>query len=160
GARGLSHAGAIQALEELGYRPELVVGASMGAIVGALYAAGYSVEQIRDTIAQENWLERFAPEPMLVGPQRDPRLPLFDFGISSGRFFDGFLASTGINQRLIELLFDAGVRARNDYDDLPIRYRAVTADMSTGAEFVIGAGDLPRAVRASMAVPGVFAPVR
>ncbi|HEX2165608.1 MAG TPA: patatin-like phospholipase family protein [Longimicrobiales bacterium] len=159
GARGLSHAGAIVALEELGYRPHLVVGTSMGAIVGALYAAGYSPEQIRSIIARENWLERFATEPMLVGAERDPRRPLFDFGISRGRFYGGFLASTGINQRLIELLFDPGVRARNDFNALPIRYRAVTADLSTGEEFVIGGGDLPRAVRASMAVPGVFPPV-
>jgi len=159
GARGLSHAGALLALEELGYRPSLVVGTSMGAIVGALYSAGYPAERIRAIIAEENWLERFASEAILVGAARDPRRPLISFGISSGRFYGGFLASTGINQRLVELLFDAGVRARNDFDRLPLRYRAVTADLSTGAEFAIGAGDLPRAVRASMAVPGVFAPV-
>lgn len=160
GARGLSHAGAIQALEEIGYRPDLVVGASMGAIVGALYAAGHSPDEIRDIIARENWLERFAAEPMLVGAERHPRRPLLGFGISSGRFYGGFLSSSGINQRLIELLFDAGVRAHNDFDSLPIRYRAVTADLATGEEFVVARGDLPRAVRASMAVPGVFAPVR
>jgi predicted acylesterase/phospholipase RssA len=160
GARGLSHAGAIVALEEIGYRPDLVVGTSMGAIVGALYAAGYPPEQIRDIIGRENWLERFAAEPVLASAEREPRRPLLGFGISRGRFYGGFLSSTGINQRLIELLFDAGVRARNDYDHLPVRYRAVTADLSTGAEFVVAGGDLPRAVRASMAVPGVFAPVR
>ena len=160
GARGLSHAGALVALEELGYRPDLVVGTSMGAIVGALYAAGHPPEEIRGIIARENWLERFSAEPMLVGPEREPRRPLFHFGISRGRFYGGFLPSTGINQRLIELLFDVGVRARNDYDLLPIRYRAVATDLSTGAEVVLDAGDLPRAVRASMAVPGVFAPVR
>jgi predicted acylesterase/phospholipase RssA len=160
GARGLSHAGAIVALEELGYRADLVVGTSMGAIIGALYAAGHEPERIRDIIADENWLERFAADPVLMGPERDARRPLLSFGISRGRFYGGFLSSTGINQRLIELLFDAGVRARNDYDQLPIRYRAVTADLSTGAEFVIADGDLPRAVRASMAVPGVFSPVQ
>ena len=160
GARGLSHAGALVALEELGYRADLVVGTSMGAIIGALYAAGHEPDRIREIIADENWLERFAADPVLVGPERDPRRPLLSFGISRGRFYGGFLSSTGINQRLIELLFDAGVRARNDYDQLPIRYRAVTADLSTGAEFVIAGGDLPRAVRASMAVPGVFSPVQ
>lgn len=160
GARGLSHAGAIVALEELGYRPSLVAGTSMGAIVGALYAAGYPAEQIRTIIARENWLERFASEPILIGARREPRRPLLGFGISRGRFYGGFLSSTGINQRLVELLFDPGVRARNDFDNLPIRYRAVAADLSTGAAVVLARGDLPRAVRASMAVPGVFAPVQ
>src|SRR5690606_14037808 len=102
---------------------------------------------------------RFASAPMVIGAEREQRRPLFTSGITRGRFYGGFLASTSINQRLIELLFDAGVRARNDFDQLPIRYRAVTADLATGDELMIGAGDLPRAVRASMAVPGVFAPV-
>jgi predicted acylesterase/phospholipase RssA len=160
GARGLSHAGAIVALEELGYRPAFVVGTSMGAIVGALYAAGYQPTEIRDIIGRENWLERFAAEPLLLGPDRNARRALFGFGINRGRFYGGFIAETGINQRLIELLFDAGVRAGNDFDALPLSYRAVAADLATGAEVVLAAGDLPRAVRASMAVPGVFAPVR
>jgi predicted acylesterase/phospholipase RssA len=160
GARGLSHAGAIVALEELGYRPALVAGTSMGAIVGALYAAGYSADEIRAIVARENWLERFAAEPLLVGPRREPRRALLGFGIGRGRFFGGFIPETGINQRLIELLFDAGVRARNDFDALPIRYRAIAADLADGSLVVLGSGDLPRAVRASMAVPGMFAPVR
>jgi predicted acylesterase/phospholipase RssA len=160
GARGLSHAGALVALEQLGYRPPLVVGTSMGAIVGALYAAGLPAAEIRDIIARENWLERFAGESLLLGPRREARRPLLSFGIGSGRVFGGFIPETGINQRLVEMLFDAGVRANNDFDALPLRYRAVAADLATGAEVVLARGDLPRAVRASMAVPGVFAPVR
>lgn len=160
GARGLSHAGAIAALEELGYRPAFVTGASMGAIIGALYAAGYPAAQIREIIADENWLERMASAPVTIGPDRSARRPLLGFGISSGRFYGGVLSSPGIDQRLIELLFDAGVRARNDFDRLPVPYRPVAADLATGEEVVLSGGDLPRAVRASMAVPGAFAPVR
>jgi predicted acylesterase/phospholipase RssA len=85
GARGLAHAGAIVALEELGYQPAPIVGASMGAIVGALYAAGYPAADIRAIIRDENWLERFASAPVLFGPMRDPRRPLITFGISSVR---------------------------------------------------------------------------
>ncbi|HEX6309342.1 MAG TPA: patatin-like phospholipase family protein [Longimicrobiales bacterium] len=160
GARGLAHAGAIVALEELGYRPPLVVGTSMGAIIGALYGAGYTAEQIRTIVAGENWLELMTAAPIPVGAEREQLRPLLGFGISRGRFYGSFLSAPGIDQRLIELLFDAGVRARNDFDALPVRYRAVTADLATGAEVVLGEGDLPRAVRASMAVPGAFAPVR
>ncbi|HEX6135682.1 MAG TPA: patatin-like phospholipase family protein [Longimicrobiales bacterium] len=160
GARGLAHAGAIVALEELGYRPSLVVGTSMGAIIGALYGAGYTAEQIRTIVAGENWLELMIAAPIPVGADRELVRPLLGFGISRGRFYGSFLSAPGIDQRLIELLFDAGVRARNDFDALPVPYRAVTADLATGRELVLASGDLPRAVRASMAVPGAFAPVR
>ncbi|MEX1184152.1 MAG: patatin-like phospholipase family protein [Gemmatimonadota bacterium] len=159
GARALSHAGAVVALEQLGYDPPLVVGTSMGAIIGALYAAGYSPDETYRTILEENWLVRFAAEPVLVGQQRMPLRPVLSFGLSRGRFYEGFIPTTGVNLRLVELLFDAGARARNDFDRLPRRYRAVAADLATGAEVVLSGGDLPRAVRASMAVPGAFAPI-
>jgi NTE family protein len=116
GARGLAHAGAIVALEELGYAMPLVVGTSMGAIIGALYAAGYDPEAIRSIIADENWLERFAAEPVPTGPDREPRRPLLVLGLGSGRAPDGLVLATGVNLRLVELLFDAGARARNDFD--------------------------------------------
>jgi len=160
GARGLAHAGAIVALEELGYEFDVVAGTSMGAIIGALYAAGYDAHEIRDIIARENWLERFAAQPVVLGAQRVPRRPQLSFGLGDGRVHEGIVATTGVNQRLLELLFDAGVHAGNDFDALPRRYRAVATDLSTGAEVVLDRGDLPRAVRASMAVPGAFAPVR
>jgi predicted acylesterase/phospholipase RssA len=159
GARGLSHAGSLLALEELGYQPHLVVGTSMGAIVGALYAAGYPAADIRRIIADENWLERFSAVPILIGAERSPRRPLLSFGLNGARFYEGLLPTTGVNRRLVELLFDAGAVARNDFDRLPRRYRAVAADLATGHQVVLDSGDLPRAVRASMAVPGAFAPI-
>lgn len=158
-ARGLAHGGALLALEQLGYDPPVVVGTSMGAIMGALYAAGYEPEQIWDVTGIERWLARFSARPVAIGPDRIPVRPLLEIGIGRGRAYEGLVSAIGVNQRLVELLFDAGVRARNDFDSLPRRYRAVATDLSTGEQVVLGAGDLPRAVRASMAVPGAFAPV-
>jgi predicted acylesterase/phospholipase RssA len=159
GARGLAHGGALVALEQLGYDAELVVGTSMGAIVGAMYAAGMTPAEIRADIAAENWLVRFAAEAVAVGHARQPLRPALAVGLNRRRFYEGFVATTRVNLRLVELLFDAGVRAQNDFDRLPRRYRAIAADLATGAEVVLAAGDLPRAVRASMSVPGAFAPV-
>jgi predicted acylesterase/phospholipase RssA len=157
-SRGIAHAGALVALEELGYDPAVVVGTSMGAIIGALYAAGYAPDEIRRVTSAEPWLERFSARPLPLGPGRLPVRPLVELGIG-GRDHQGLLPATGVNLRLVELLFDAGVRARNDFDLLPRRFRAVAADLADGREVVLGSGDLPRAVRASMAVPGAFAPI-
>ncbi|HSJ07183.1 MAG TPA: patatin-like phospholipase family protein [Longimicrobiales bacterium] len=159
-ARGIAHGGVLMGLEELGYDPDLVVGTSMGAIIGALYAAGYSPAEIQRVTGEERWIARFTARPVALGPERYPARPLLEFGIGRGRAFEGLVAAPGVNLRLVELLFDAGARARNDFDRLPRRFRAVAADLATGEEVVLGRGDLPRAVRASMAVPGVFAPVR
>jgi predicted acylesterase/phospholipase RssA len=160
GGRGLAHAGALVALEELGYDVPFVAGTSMGAIIGSLYAAGYDATVIRDIINNENWLERFSGVSVATGPDRAVHRPLLRFGLGTRRTPEGLLPATGVNRRLVELLFAPGARARNDFDRLPRRFRAITADLATGAELVIDAGDLPRAVRASMAVPGAFAPVR
>lgn len=160
GARGIAHAGVLLGLEELGYDPALVVGTSMGAIIGALYASGMEPARIRDVIADEVWLGRFASEPLPTGPRRIPVRPVLTLGVGTRPDPEGLAVGTGINLRLVELLFDAGVRAGNDFDALPRRLRIVAADLATGAEVVIAGGDLARAARASMAVPGAFAPVR
>lgn len=158
-ARGLAHAGALLALEQLGYEMPVVVGTSMGAIMGALYAAGYEPAEIWAVTGVEQWLARFSARPVAIGPDRVPVRPLLTIGVGRGRVYEGLVSGIGVNQRLVELLFDAGVRARNDFDRLPRRYRAVAADLATGEQVVLGSGDLPRAVRASMAVPGAFPPV-
>src|SRR5690606_35936303 len=72
----------------------------------------------------------------------------------------GLVADWRINRTLVRLLFDASARSGGDFDRLPRRFRAVAADLRTGAAVALARGDLARAVRASMAVPGFFAPVR
>jgi predicted acylesterase/phospholipase RssA len=159
GARGIAHAGVLVALEELGHDPPLVVGTSMGAIIGSLYAAGIPPAQISRIIGQEDWLARFAAEPLMVGAHRTPLRSLLTLGLGTRRYPEGLVVGTGVNLRLAELLFDAGVRARNDFDALPRRLRVVATDLASGEAVIIAGGDLPRAVRASMSVPGAFAPV-
>ena len=161
GAKGLAHVGVLQGLEERGYDSDIVVGTSMGAVVGALYAAGYTPEQVRNRIAAVEWALLFGPTPALVGPDRDVRHPQlsFDLDLSRRRVSRGLLGQWRINHALSRLLFEANARSRGDFDRLARRYRSVATDLKTGETVVIERGDLARAARASMAVPGFFAPV-
>lgn len=161
GGRGIAHAGVLAGLEALAWEPSLVVGTSMGAIIGALYAAGYDGEAIRAIVEASDWGEMFVSAPLPVGPERELRHPILRMAVDLelGQFEGGFIPDWRINRLLARLLFEPGARARGDFDLLPRRYRAVAASLGTGEAVVLSAGDPARAARASMAVPGVFSPV-
>lgn len=160
-ARGVAHVGALLGMERLGYDPELVVGNSMGAIVGALYAAGYAPGDLWALVEATDWSDVFMPEPVVVGPDGTVRFPVLRVGIdpAAGELTRGFIPDWRVNRLLVRMLFDAAARARGDFDRLPRRYRAVAADMLDGSRVVLDRGDLALAVRASMAAPAFFSPV-
>ena len=162
GARGLAHIGVLQHLSELGYDADLVIGNSMGAVVGALYAAGYQPDEIRERTLAIEWGGMFDPTPTLLGAARTPRLPMLTLSpiVGSRRMARGLFGDWRINRALVQLLFEANAGARGDFDRLPRRYRAIATDLQTGDKMVLAGGDLARAVRASMAYPGFLAPVR
>ncbi|MGI9625475.1 MAG: patatin-like phospholipase family protein [Longimicrobiales bacterium] len=161
GARGIAHAGVVRGLDSLGVDPDFVVGTSMGAVIGALYASGLDGPAVWDVVVDANWQEIFNPHSIIDGPTFGARLPLLrvELGEARNRSRKGILAEWRVNRTLVHELLDAGVRARGDFDQLPRRYRAVTADLNTGEAVVLSRGDLPKAVRASMAIPGAFAVV-
>jgi predicted acylesterase/phospholipase RssA len=160
GARGIAHAGVLEVLEERGHSPQIVVGTSMGAIVGALYAAGYAPAAISALLAGEDWRADFAPAPLAVGADRTVIRPLLAISVGDEQLvFGGLVPDAGINRRLVEMLFDAGARVRGDFTLLPRRFRAIAADLQDGTVVPLDSGDLARATRASMAVPGVFSPI-
>ncbi len=161
GARGLAHAGVVAGLDSLGIDPGIVAGASMGAIIGALYASGREPGEIRKLVERRDWNALFAPRAMFVGPDAAPLVPLLRWPVGTRRpgLQQGLVPDIGINRELVRLLFDAQVRSGGEFDRMPRRFRVVATDLRTGEEVVLGRGDLARLVRASMAVPGVFAPV-
>jgi NTE family protein len=161
GAKGLAHIGVIRVLDSLGIRPDLVVGTSMGSIVGAMYASGYSGRAM-DSLA------RSLPLPGLFR-SLSPRAPealggrpiLVEWEAGSGRFR---LSQTAVHETEVNALLNAGMmrgnlRARGNFDSLPIPFRAVATDLSDRAERLLAEGDLAQAVRASMSIPLVFDPV-
>ncbi|HYQ88063.1 MAG TPA: patatin-like phospholipase family protein, partial [Candidatus Binatia bacterium] len=160
GSLGLAHAGALIGIQRRGHDPDIVLGTSMGAVVGALYAAGYAPDSIWNLLRHEDWRGMFTPIPCAFGPTRALRYPAIHLRRGGGELITGGLISDWrINRELTRMLFSASARARGNFDRLPRRYRSVAADLETGALVPLGSGDLARAARASMASPGLFPPV-
>ena len=162
GALGLSHVGAIQELEAMGIRPDMVVGTSMGAVIGGLYAAGLSGEELEEVVKDANWSGVFNPAPerdKLTYRQKQQQVD-FPGTASLGVSGAGLLLPTGAvsDQALMKELrrFTPARMNVESFDDLTIPYRAVATDIATGEAVIISSGELPMAMRASMSVPGVF----
>lgn len=161
GARGIAHVGALVGLKRQGHDPEIVLGTSMGAIVGALYAAGDDPDSIWAIMKAEDWRALFMPLPAPVGPWRAPHYAQLQFhGTGGGLAVQGLISDWRINRELVRKLFGASARARGNFDLLPRRFRSIAADLETGDLVAIGFGDLARSARASMASGGFFSPVR
>jgi predicted acylesterase/phospholipase RssA len=158
-ARGIAHIGVIRALEEEGIRPGLVCGTSMGALVGALYATGYSSGQIRDIFLSTDWEQIFGrgketfewrdtvvPQPWvaLIGEG-------FEFHLPSGVVDDSYL-----NFTLAQFFLPSEAIAQGDFDRLPIPFRCVGTDAETASPIVFRSGSVARAVRASICIPPLF----
>lgn len=161
GSRGLAHAGAIEGLTRKGFRPDMVLGTSMGAIMGALYASGLPSDSIWQLTRTIDWQETFAFPRVRTTPDGEAARPFLNLGVGVDRtrFSEGLVADRRVNRLLVRLLFEAGARAHGDFDRLALPFRPVAADLATGEAVAIDRGDLALAVRASMAVPGIFAPV-
>ncbi|MBL8862453.1 MAG: patatin-like phospholipase family protein [Planctomycetes bacterium] len=165
GARGAAHVGVIEVLEEARIPVDFVVGTSMGAIVGGLYAAGASPAELRATIEKVDWITLFDDEPPrehLTWRRREEDRD-FLVAIEAGWKDGGLSVPRGVVQGLkIEPLFrNLTIRAHDapDFDALPLPFRAVAMDLATGERVVLRDGDLAEALRASMSIAGAFAPV-
>ena len=165
GAKGAAHVGVIKVLEELGVPIDYIAGTSMGAIVGGLYASGLSSDELATAIISIDWNDIFDDKPPRAN--RDFRRKLDDEGFLVRYklgFKDGsFQFPRGVinGQKLELVLRDYSKKSIriNNFDKLPIPFRAVATDIETGETVILGSGDLANAMRASMAVSGVFPPV-
>ncbi len=165
-ARGLAHIGVLKALEEQGVTIDAIAGTSMGAVVGGLYAAGYRIAELETLAIELNWQRALSDAPpredIPFRRKQDDR----DFLVKQKLSFrdDGSLGlPLGVLQGqnlalLLEKLF-ARVGALEDFDQLPIPFRAVAADIASGETVVFSQGHLALAVRASMSIPALLTPV-
>ena len=165
GALGLSHVGVLRALEEMRIPIDYIAGASMGAIVGGLYASGVSTRQMEITFSELDWWDvmndNTAREDMQFRRKRDDGRYLMDlemglkgmalifpYGLSSGQKLNNVIQTWSVNA--------AGAP---DFDQLNIPFRATATDIRSGELVLLKEGNLATALRASMAVPGAFTPV-
>ena len=164
GARGLAHVGVLKVLERHRVPIDLIAGTSMGAIIGGLYASGMSADEIEHELLKVNWDGVFASrvERQELSQRRKEEdfevSPVLEIGMRDGelRVPLGTLSSRGLEVLLRR--YTLPVRNVDDFDALPIPFRAVSTDMETGEARVLKGGDLALALRSSMSVPGVFAP--
>ncbi|MBL0939395.1 MAG: patatin-like phospholipase family protein [Gemmatimonadaceae bacterium] len=162
GSKGIAHVGVIQHLDSLGVTPDLVVGTSIGALVGAMYASGWDAKALESFVFRFNvgrYIGGYAPSaPRALGPV----LPLLTWSEGAGGGLD-FSTSTAreanVNLIASAMLLAGNLRAAGDFDRLPTPFRAVAADLRTGDPVVLRHGDLAEAVRASFAIPLVFRPL-
>jgi NTE family protein len=165
GARGLAHIGVLKELEAARIPVDVVVGTSMGSIVGGLYASGMPPAEMERRVLAMDWSAMFATRPpreelALRRKADDARLSLpFEFGMREGsvRIPRAAVGSTGLENMLKQLTGDLPTQIH--FDRLPIPFRAVATDLVTGEAVVFDEGDLAAVMRASMSVPGAFAPV-
>ncbi len=165
GARGLAHVGVLKVLEQQHIRIDAIAGTSMGAIVGGLYASGLSAQEVEREVRAIDWTRVFEPRPerQHLSQRRKEEdfefSALLEFGLRDGELRAPVAAVT--TRRLESLLrrYTLPVRTINEFDNLPIPFRAVATDLETGAAVVLDRGDLSAALRSSMSVPGVFSPI-
>ncbi len=165
-ARGLAHIGVIKALEEQGVRIDAIAGTSMGAVIGGLYASGYSVAELEQVALTMDWREVLSDDPPRTDVPFRRKQDDRDFLIKQRLSFrdDGSLGlPLGViqGQNLALLLERLLVRSSDvrDFDRLPIPFRAVATDIANDEKVVFRSGHLPQVIRASMSIPAVFAPV-
>ena len=169
GAKGLYHIGVLEALEENGVPIDYVAGTSMGSIIAAMYAAGYSPAQMREIVASgvvKEWVSgridpRYTPYYQQIGHNPSFISVRLNLGNSGKRFrVTNLISSTPIEMALTELFAPASAAAGGDFDRLMVPFLCVSSDMNAREPVVMRNGDLCEAVRSSMSIPLVFKPMK
>lgn len=165
GAKGTAHVRALKVIEEAGIPIDVIVGTSMGSIVGGLYAAGYSTDQLDSIVKKQDWMSLLMDAEnrktkKLTDKMEDERCVVsVNFDKSPSEVLEGgVLKGNKIGQLFTNLT--VGYNDSIDFRKLPIPFACVAVDIVTGKEVDMYSGVLPVCMRSSMAIPGVFAPIK
>ncbi|MBS7343311.1 MAG: patatin-like phospholipase family protein [Parabacteroides sp.] len=165
GAKGVSHIGVLKVLEEAGIPIDYIAGTSMGAIVGGLYAIGYSATEIDSMVASQDWqllLSDRVKRDNLTFPEKENSeryVISLPFGIEKkDRLVGGMIKGQNLQNLFSNLTI--GYHDSVDFNSFPIPFACVAVNLVDGKDFVFQKGSLPIAMRASMAIPAAFTPVK
>ena len=165
GAKGVSHIGVLKVLEEAGIPIDYIAGTSMGAIVGGLYSIGYSATEIDSMVASQDWqllLSDRVKRDNLTFPEKENSeryVISLPFGIEKkDRLVGGMIKGQNLQNLFSNLTI--GYHDSVDFNSFPIPFACVAVNLVDGKDFVFRKGSLPIAMRASMAIPAAFTPVK
>lgn len=165
GATGLAHIGVIKALEENGIPIDYISGTSMGALVGGMYAAGYSPEEIEAFAKSDAFLKmatgQIETHQRFTYRESDENAAMFKFGIAIDSSIltsipTHYRSSAYVDYKLLELCGPVGEMVHNNFDSLFVPYRCVASDIANKKSVVFRSGKLNQAIRASMTYPFYF----
>jgi NTE family protein len=163
GAKGIAHIGVLKAIDSAGLKIDYVTGTSMGSIMGALYATGYSGKQIEEIAKKLNWDELLSGKPIYKDVSIDEKDEFGQYSAEIGfknkkpQFATGLIDSQELWLVLNRLFLP--VYNVKDFSKFSIPFKCIATDLSNGKDVVLSNGDIVKAVRASMAIPSVFTAV-
>lgn len=167
GAKGIAHIGVIKALEEAGVPIDYVTGTSMGAIVGGLYACGYSPKQMMELIKSPQFLNastgQIDPDLRFYFSQPSPSPRMASFPLSSdslaAKVPQSFISPIAMDYQFMEIFAPYTAACRGDFNRLMVPFRCMTSNTEAKHPEVMRSGSVGEAIRASMSFPIVFSPI-
>ena len=162
GAKGAAEVGALKVIEQLGIHPDYIVGTSIGAIVGGLYASGYSATELEQLFCQQEWLSLLTDrrEDLSGEPYKTDNgvTYIFGFPIIDTSCPQFGLLKGGRIEEVMDSMFAA--KGCKQFSCLSTTFCCVAAELLSAEEVLLTKGSLSKAIRASMAIPGIFKPVK
>lgn len=165
GAKGVAHIGVLKVLEEAGIPIDYIAGTSMGAIVGGLYSIGYNATEIDSMVRAQDWSmllsDRVKRSSLTFPEKKNSERYVLSLPFGKGKrepSIQGMIKGQNLQTLFSNLTI--GYHDSVDFNRLKIPFACVAVDVVDGKEYVFHDGSLSLAMRASMAIPAVFAPVR
>ena len=164
GARGAAHIGILKILERESIPIDCIAGVSMGALTGGLYAIGYSPDEIEKFLVDQDWANvfsdapqwRFTPLAERADSRYQGKIALRGWNLEIP---GGLLGGQRFTEALDVMTAEPMLRAQNDFDNLPVPFRAVATNLIDGTPYIFRNGSMTQALRASTAVPMMFTPL-